>query len=95
MNARGPSLTLTRLATRNLVRRPVRTGLTALGVAVGVVAIVAFTSIVRGWWGQADAALHFQDTDLVVFQAHAAADGDALRLPTQMHDDWAEGEPVK
>jgi len=62
------------MAARNLHRRPVRTGLTALGVAMGVVAVVAFTTIVRGLWDAVDAAVHFADTELLVFQADIAAD---------------------
>jgi len=62
------------MAARNLHRRPVRTGLTALGVAMGVVAVVAFTTTVRGLWDAVDAAVHFADTELLVFQADIAAD---------------------
>ena len=59
---------------RHLYRRPVRTGLTALGVAAGVVAIVAFSTLVRGAWASVDALVHINDTELIVFQANVAAD---------------------
>lgn len=59
---------------RNLYRQPVRTSLTALGVAVGVTAIVAFGLITRGLWASTNAAIHFADSDMMVFQADVAAD---------------------
>jgi putative ABC transport system permease protein len=62
------------MTTRHLYRRPVRTSLTALGVAVGVIAIVAFTTIVRGWWRAANEVIHIDGADLIVFQANVAAD---------------------
>ncbi len=51
-----------------------RTTLTALGVSVGVSAIVAFGLIVGGWWQATNAAIRLDDADLLVFQRHAAAD---------------------
>lgn len=51
-----------------------RTLLTALGVAVGVGAIVAFTTMVQGLWEAVEAAIHFEDTDLLVFEKGVAAD---------------------
>ncbi len=74
MDSGGSSLTLLRMTTRNLYRRPMRTSLTALGVAVGVVAIVAFTTIVRGLWDAVDASIHINDAELLIFQADIAAD---------------------
>lgn len=68
------ALTPLSMTARNLYRRPMRTSLTALGVGVGVVAIVAFSSIVRGLWGSTDAAIHFNDASLLVFEAGIAAD---------------------
>ena len=41
MNPNGSPLTLLRMISRNLYRRPVRTALTALGVAIGVVVALA------------------------------------------------------
>lgn len=74
MNPDGSPLTLLRMTSRNLYRRPVRTALTALGVAIGVVSIVAFTTIVRGMWVAVDSLIHFDEGDLVVFEANVAAD---------------------
>lgn len=59
---------------RNLYRQPLRTILTALGVSVGVVAIVAFGTMVRGFWASTNAAIHFSAGDMMVFQAGVAAD---------------------
>jgi putative ABC transport system permease protein len=74
MDSNGTALTHLRMTTRNLVRQPVRTGLTALGVAVGVLAIVAFTTIVEGLWVAVESVIHLDDADLLVFQADVAAD---------------------
>ncbi len=59
---------------RNLHRQPVRTCLTALGVAVGVVAIVAFGAIVQGFWQTTNDAIRFGDGDMMIFQAGVAGD---------------------
>jgi putative ABC transport system permease protein len=59
---------------RNLYRQPVRTSLTVIGVSVGVVAIVAFSSIARGFWKQTEAALRMNESDLTVFQSNVASD---------------------
>jgi putative ABC transport system permease protein len=67
-------LTIVGMSWRNLHRQPLRTVLTALGVSVGVVAIVAFGTIVRGFWASTNAAIHFSDGDMMVFQAGVAAD---------------------
>ncbi|HVP12757.1 MAG TPA: FtsX-like permease family protein [Phycisphaerae bacterium] len=67
-------LTLLGMCRRNLYRQPVRTSLTALGVAVGVVAIVAFGATTRGFWASTNAAIHFAESDMMVFQAGVAAD---------------------
>ena len=62
------------MITRNLYRRPMRTSLTAIGVAVGVVAIVSFSTIVHGLWDSVEGTIHINDADLLVFQADIAAD---------------------
>ena len=67
-------ITLLGMSWRNLSRQPVRTLLTAVGVGVGVVAIVAFTSLVRGLWAATDAAIHLGEGDMIVFEAGVAAD---------------------
>lgn len=74
MQSQQAPLTLFRMTTRNLYRRPMRTTLTALGVAVGVVAIVAFTTIVNGMWDAVDVGIHFDDADMIVLQSGVAAD---------------------
>ncbi|MBU0618547.1 MAG: ABC transporter permease [Planctomycetes bacterium] len=74
MDSGGSALTLARMTTRNLYRRPVRTSLTAIGVAAGVVAIVAFSTIVRGLWDSVEEIIHVGGTDLLVMQANVAAD---------------------
>ena len=74
MGTDGHPLTLLGMTTRRLRRRPMRSALTALGVAIGVVAIVSLSTIVRGLWRTTDQAIHFGDADMFVFQAGAAAD---------------------
>jgi putative ABC transport system permease protein len=74
MDSGGSALTLARMTTRNLYRRPVRTALTAIGVAAGVVAIVAFSTIVHGLWESVEETIHIGGTDLLVMQANIAAD---------------------
>ncbi|UCG16806.1 MAG: ABC transporter permease [Phycisphaerales bacterium] len=74
MRVDGHPLTLLGMTTRRLCRRPMRSALTALGVAIGVVAIVSLSTIVRGLWRTTDQAIHFGDADMFVFQAGAAAD---------------------
>lgn len=51
-----------------------RTTLTALGVAVGVVAIVSLSTIVGGLWEAVDNIVHINDTELMVFQANISVD---------------------
>jgi putative ABC transport system permease protein len=54
---------------RNLLRRPVRTALTAAGVALGVGLIVALLSIANGAKRTADELIHLGRSDFGVFQA--------------------------
>jgi putative ABC transport system permease protein len=70
----GRPLTLLALCRRNLYRQPVRTLLTTLGVAVGVVSIVALGSVTRGFWASTNAAIHFAESDMMIFQAGVAGD---------------------
>lgn len=74
MSSTRSPLTLLRMTARNLYRRPVRTSLTAIGVAMGVVAIVAFTTIADGLWESVEEFIHLDDSDLLVFQANVAGD---------------------
>lgn len=62
------------MTVRNLTRRATRTTLTALGVAVGVVAIVALSSIVRGLWSSTQGLIELDGAELMVFQRGVAAD---------------------
>src|ERR671937_2273498 len=57
------------LIVRNLLRRPVRTALTAAGVALGVGLIVALLSIANGAKRTADELIHLGRSDFGVFQA--------------------------
>jgi putative ABC transport system permease protein len=43
-------------------------------VAVGVVAIVAFGATTKGFWSSTNAAIHFADSDMMIFQAGVAGD---------------------
>jgi putative ABC transport system permease protein len=70
----GRPLTLLGMAWRNLFRQRVRTSLTVLGVGIGVVAVVAFSSIVSGLWEAAAQGMRFADTDLHIFQAGVSID---------------------
>lgn len=74
MKSDGAALTFLRMTARNLYRRPVRTSLTVIAVAMGVIAIVSFATIAEGLWESVDASIHFNDSDLIVFQAGVAAD---------------------
>jgi putative ABC transport system permease protein len=62
------------ISLRNLRRQRLRTVLTVGGVAMGVVAIVAFGGVVRGMWAASDKALHANEADISIFQAGIAID---------------------
>ena len=51
-----------------------RTTLTAVGVSIGVMAIVSFTTMVRGLWQSVEGGIHVYGSELLVFQANIAAD---------------------
>lgn len=74
MRSVAPDLTLFAMTLHNLRRQPLRTLLTSLGVAVGVVAIVAFGSIARGLWASTNSSLKFNEGDLMIFQRGVSAD---------------------
>lgn len=67
-------LTFARITRLNLVRHPVRTVLTALGVSVGVIAVVSLAAIADGFGSMIELTLHWGDSDLMVFQANQSAD---------------------
>lgn len=68
------ALTHTGITRNNLFRQPLRTTLTVLGVALGVVAIIAFGSIVQGVRDAIDSGLRLGGADLAVFQAGVSSD---------------------
>src|SRR5258708_38026466 len=51
---------------RGLTRRPVRTGLTLLGIAIGIAAVVALVGISRGFNQSWAAGMKARGTDVVV-----------------------------
>jgi putative ABC transport system permease protein len=71
------------LVRRNLLRRPVRTALTAAGVAVGVGLIVALLSVTAGAKRTADRLIHVGHADFGLFQA-GASDLTLSRLPDDL-----------
>ena len=60
------------LVLKNLLRRPVRTGLTVAGVAIGVGLIVALLSITSGVKNTANELIHVGRSDFGLFQAGAS-----------------------
>ena len=67
----------------NLTRRPARTVLTALGIAVGVGAIVALLSVTAGLNRSAASLIHLGRADLGLFQ-QGASDPTTSVLPTSL-----------
>ena len=59
-------LTITGLALRNLARRPARTGLTIVGVAVAIGALIALLALARGLETALRSSLSTRGTDIVV-----------------------------
>lgn len=51
---------------RGLTRRPVRTGLTLVGISIGIAAVVALVGISRGFQKSWDSGLKARGTDIVV-----------------------------
>src|ERR671936_762644 len=76
------------LVVRNLLRRPVRTSLTAAGVALGVGLIVALLSVTEGATKTADQLIHFGRADFGLFQA-GASDLTLSRLPESLESQVA------
>lgn len=74
MNHRTTSLSLIGITRRNLFRQPVRTGLCALGVTIGILAIVAIGSIARGLTASIEDGIHTNGSDLVIYQAGTSMD---------------------
>ncbi len=59
-------MTFFTVVTRGLIRRPVRTGLTILGISVGIAAVVALVGISRGFSKSWETGMKARGTDLVV-----------------------------
>src|SRR3954469_25208099 len=54
------------LVLRGLLRRPVRTGLTLVGISIGIAAVVALVGISRGFQKSWETGLKARGTDVVV-----------------------------
>ncbi|MBL8879704.1 MAG: ABC transporter permease [Phycisphaerales bacterium] len=67
-------LTLVNVVWKNLYRQPLRSCFTILGVSLGVVAIVTFTSLIQGVRDTIQSGLHLGGADLAIYQAGVAAD---------------------
>src|SRR4051794_9971291 len=63
---RSHEMTFLNVVTRGLQRRPVRTGLTLLGIAVGIAAVVALIGLSRGLLPSGTAGMKSRGTDIVV-----------------------------
>ena len=59
-------MTFLTVVTRGLTRRPVRTGLTILGISVGIAAVVALVGISRGFSKSWETGMKARGTDVVV-----------------------------
>ena len=67
----------------NLIRRPARTALTAIGIALGVGTIVALLSVTSGLKRSAGDLIHLGDADLGIFQK-GVADPTSSLLPVSL-----------
>jgi putative ABC transport system permease protein len=63
---REHDMTFFTVVTRGLIRRPVRTGLTILGISVGIAAVVALVGISRGFSKSWATGMKVRGTDVVV-----------------------------
>ena len=61
-----PDMTFFTVVVRGLIRRPVRTGLTLLGISIGIAAVVALVGISRGFGKSWQTAMKARGTDVVV-----------------------------
>ena len=59
-------MTFFTVVTRGLMRRPVRTGLTIVGIAIGIAAVVALVGISRGFEASWRTGMKSRGTDIVV-----------------------------
>src|SRR3954467_3629428 len=65
-------MTFLNVVTRGLQRRPIRTGLTLLGIAVGIAAVVALIGLSRGLLTSWTAGMKSRGTDIVVHNMRGA-----------------------
>ena len=77
------SMTWTGLIWKNLLRRPVRTALTAIGVGLGVGLIIALLSITAGVQQTADDLIHVGRADFGLFQG-SVTDFTRSQLPASL-----------
>src|SRR5688572_24697528 len=59
-------MTFFTVVTRGVMRRPVRTGLTIVGIAIGIAAVVALVGISRGFETSWETGMKSRGTDIVV-----------------------------
>ena len=59
-------MTFLTVVARGLMRRPVRTGLTILGISIGIAAVVALVGIARGFETSWETGMKTRGTDIVV-----------------------------
>jgi putative ABC transport system permease protein len=59
-------MTFFTIVIRGLMRRPVRTGLTIIGIAIGIAAVVALVGISRGFEASWETGMKSRGTDIVV-----------------------------
>jgi len=81
------------LVRKNLLRRPVRTLLTAAGVALGVGLIVALLSIAAGTKRTAGDLIHFGRADFGLFQS-GVSDATKSLLPVSLEQRIAHAGTV-
>ncbi len=65
-------MTFLAVVTRGLIRRPVRTGLTLLGISIGIAAVVALVGISRGFSKSWETGMKARGTDIVVSNTASA-----------------------
>jgi putative ABC transport system permease protein len=63
---RAHDMTFLDVVIRGLIRRPVRTGLTVIGIAVGIAAVVALTGLSRGLVTSWSTGMKSRGTDIVI-----------------------------
>ena len=72
-------MTFFTVVTRGLMRRPVRTGLTIVGIAVGIAAVVALVGMSRGFETSWQTGMKSRGTDIVVSNMGRGADAQTIQ----------------